>query len=111
MSEEQIKQKAEERAINLWGRDEAYVEERKNCIEDYIAGATENGIHWHDLRKDPNDLPEKMGLGSIEVYIEYKDGVNDFAYYRFDKKRWERSENEQLAVNVIAWCETPQFKE
>ncbi len=109
MTEQQIKQKAEERAINLWGRDEAYVEERNNCKADYIAGATENGIHWHDLRKNPNDLPEKMRLGSREVYIEYKDGVTDFAYYRFDKKWWVRSENEELAENVIAWCKIPTF--
>lgn len=83
----------------------------KAYLSAYLLCLHENGIQWHDLRKDPNDLPEKMGLGSREVYIEYKDGVNDFAYYRFDKKRWERSENEQLAENVIAWCNIPQFKE
>lgn len=39
----------------------AYVDEeagKEIAEEAYIAGATENGIQWHDLRKDPNDLPE-----------------------------------------------------
>lgn len=66
---------------------------------------------WHDLRKNPNDLPEKMGCGSKEVYISYIDGTTDFACYRFDKERWERSEDEEIVTNVIAWTEIPTFKE
>ena len=27
--------------------------------EGYLAGAEENGVVWHDLRKDPNDLPKE----------------------------------------------------
>ena len=83
----------------------------KEIEQAFLAGLKAGRPQWHDLRKNPNDLPEKMSLGSIEVYIEYKDGVTDFAYYRFDKKWWVRSENEELAENVIAWCKIPQFKE
>ena len=76
----------------------------------YLAGAEENGIHWHDLRKDPKDLPHRMGLGSEEVYIQYDTkGVTDFACYRFDKNIWERSEDDEQAVGVIGWCEIPTF--
>lgn len=74
----------------------------------------ENGIMWHDLRKDPNDLPPKMGLGSIEVYIQYAQKypvVTDFAYYRFDKHVWERNENEKEITDVIAWKEIVLPKE
>lgn len=66
---------------------------------------------WHDLRKNPNDLPEKIGPISIEVYVAYECGVTDFACYRFDKKCWERSEDDEEAGNVIAWREVPLFKE
>ena len=66
---------------------------------------------WHDLRKDSNDLPERMGLGSKEVYVSYEGDVTDFACYRFDKEIWERSEDDEEAVGVIAWCEIPIFKE
>lgn len=41
MKEGHIEQKAKERAINLWGIDEVFSEERKNCITDYIAGYNE----------------------------------------------------------------------
>ena len=64
----------EERAEKYY--DEKIYKPRKNkgCIDDYgdpfvgeddvidayIAGAKENGFVWHDLRKDPNDLPKKI---------------------------------------------------
>lgn len=38
---EKFKHKAEEYAINMWGNDEAFIDERNNCKQDYIAGATE----------------------------------------------------------------------
>lgn len=84
---------------------------RCKIADGFLAGLKAGRPQWHDLRKAPNDLPERMGLGSKEVYVAYKDGVTDFACYRFDKKYWERSENEELAENVIAWCEIPKFVE
>lgn len=78
-------------------------------IQAFLAGLKAR-LQWHDLRKDPNDLPEKMGLGSVEVYVQYDTkGVTDFACYRFDKNIWERSEDNEQAVGVIAWCEIPTF--
>ena len=48
---------------------------------------------WHDLRKDSNDLPLKMGIGSEVVLISYDGEVTDFAYYNFEAKRWEHDED------------------
>lgn len=78
----------------------------------YLDGLHEGQPKWHDLRKDPNDLPPRMGLGSEEVYVQYDTkGATDFACYRFDKNIWERSEDDEQAIGVIAWCEIPTFKE
>ena len=85
---------------------EAYL---NNLKDGFLAGLKAGRPQWHDLWENSNDLPEKMGLGSKEVYVAYENGVTDFACYRFDKKYWERSENEELAVNVISWCEIPTF--
>ena len=57
--DETLKQKAEESYKtnivdkNILDRNIASV-----YIRGYLAGAIENGIQWHDLRKDPNDLPK-----------------------------------------------------
>lgn len=75
---------------------------QKAWRDGYIAGATENGIQWHDLRKDPNDLPKKNK--SYWVYIDCQGNK----IYR--SIVWQGC---WLGWNCIplAWCEEPQFKE
>ena len=99
---------AKEYANSQVGCSDGYYE-WEDVKDGFLAGLKAGRPQWHDLRKDPNDLPEKMGLGSKEVYVAYENGITDFACYRFDKKCWERSENEELAENVVAWCEIPTF--
>ena len=79
------------------------------------AGATENGIQWHDLRKDPEDLPKDENVVTViyhdcdrhNTYTACYDIIaENWIYYNFDDGVWER-----LAYEVIAWCEIPQFKE
>lgn len=78
----------------------------------YIAGATENGIQWHDTRHATciEDYPQdKDKLYAFKVnkakyekdtpIIEYMIGSSDDCYY------------EAMMHKVIAWCEIPQFKE
>ena len=79
-----------------------------NVERAYIAGATENGIQWHDLRGDPNDLP-KDRHNVLVVYLngEYQ-RERTFASYRH--KYWVIS-GHKTECEVIAWCEIPQFKE
>lgn len=81
----------------------------------YIAGATENGIQWHDLRKDPNALPKDENVVTViyhdcdryNTYSALYDTIaENWLYYNFDEGVWER-----LTYEVIAWCEIPQFKE
>ena len=73
----------------------------------YIAGAKENGTVWHDLRKDPSDLPKDRS----NVWITY---IN--AYYQtetteasFRHKFWVIG-GHKTECEVIAWCEIPRFE-
>lgn len=75
----------------------------------YIAGAKENGIQWHDLRKNPDDLPE---YETEVIAITESDGslYRGFEYYEV-----EDSENNfdgwSTCQKIIAWAEIPEFKE
>ena len=114
---EELKQKAEESAykncpmpIN-WN--EIDVAERAGYIKGYIAGATENGIQWHDLRKDPNDLPQKVEDErqiSDTVWIHIDNWGTEEGYYDYSLKSWI-VRCRVVNIPVIAWCEIPQFKE
>ena len=84
---------------------------QKAWRDGYIAGATENGIQWHDLRKDLNDLPPKENdVYSKEVRVclgagRYMHSVFSYALKEDgDKHCW-------VGCDPIAWCEEPQFKE
>ena len=112
---EELKQKAEEylKAQCLKRKDCLVLEMSDHYITDvkqaYIDGATENGIQWHDLRKDPNDLPKDNCM----VLVRFEKPAMKFSYFCHSEKKfsaWNKEYgcNVQLH-NVIAWCEIPQF--
>lgn len=76
----------------------------------YLAGLHEGQPKWHDLRKDPNDLPNddrevicKITTSQLGVY-----GTVIDSFIKVGSKRmWKTTPN----VPKIAWCEIPQFKE
>ena len=81
--------------------------------EAYIAGATENSIQWHDLRKDPNDLPEANWKNW--VLAVYDNGILWCRARRevfTDGVYWVNSLH-NVIHDVIMWAriEIPQFKE
>ena len=118
----ELKQKAENFIIDRYKIAECYREDNKETREYmridvhsqyeeeyqmYLAGATENGIKCHDLRKDPNDLPEKIKLVLIRLLGCYVLGWYDGIDFYNDCNKGEKIPKELL----IAWCEIPQFKE
>ena len=68
----------------------------------YIAGAKENGVVWHDLRKDPNDLPNEEK--DVLVYSGEQWRMSVCRYFP-QYKAWE------AGSDTIAWCEIPTFTE
>ena len=87
---------------------------RDNICKAFEDGATfgyQKGVQkldkkWHDLRKNPKDLPEPHSTVLDE-------NVDKIEYIGYDK--WEvYSEYYERYIEVdppIAWCEVPTFKE
>ena len=66
---------------------------------------------WHDLRKNPDDLPEAIGGGYESDYVLVMIGTpewNDWeqAYYHHGKRLWSTYEQ-----NVFAWRYIEPFEE
>lgn len=79
----------------------------------YVVGAIENGIQWHDLRKNPNDLPEADCKNW--VLAVYDNGTLWCRARRevfADGVYWVNSFHHTIE-NVVLWAkiEIPQFKE
>lgn len=65
---------------------------------------------WHDLRKNPDDLPEAVGDGYESEYVLVMTGTPEWnsweqAYYHHDKKLWSTYDQ-----NVFAWRYIEPFK-
>ena len=66
---------------------------------------------WHDLRKNPDDLPEAIGGGYESEYVLVMIGIPEWnhwewAYYHHDKKLWSTYEQ-----NIFAWRYIEPFEE
>ena len=66
---------------------------------------------WHDLRKNPDDLPEGFECGYESEYVLVMIGTPEWnsweqAYYHHDKKMWSTYDQ-----NVFAWRYIEPFKE
>ena len=66
---------------------------------------------WHDLRKNPDDLPEAIGGGDESEYVLVMIGTPEWyscewAYYSHNAKMWSIYEQ-----NVFAWRYIEPFKE
>ena len=66
---------------------------------------------WHDLRKNPDDLPEAIGGGYESEYVLVITGTPEWnsweqAYYHHGKRLWSTYEQ-----NVFAWRYIEPFEE
>ena len=66
---------------------------------------------WHDLRKNPDDLPEAVDGGYESEYVLVMIGTPEWnsweqAYYKHDKRMWSTYDQ-----NVFAWRYIEPFKE
>ena len=89
-------------------------EEYKNCkfekiehycdkaifITGFLAGLKAGRPQWHDLEKDPTDLPKDSRIVSDQEgnNVKYVEHLNKWFYRHITCK-----------ANVIAWCEIPIF--
>lgn len=83
---------------------------RSPTIEEaYNAGTKSNGAVWHDLSKNPQDLPKDDRDVYVATLSPYEEKENAFEY---DFDSWNGEEWFITAVNdVVAWRETPMFEE
>lgn len=74
----------------------------ENVEEAYLAGLkAARKEMWHDLRENPNDLPEDCVINQDGKRVLY-DRIN---------KVWRNDDaDEYICDDTIAWCEIPTFE-
>ena len=95
------------------GKD-AYIKAKEDaCILAVEALKKADKYRWHDLRKNPDDLPEAIGGGYESEYVLVMIGTpewnnHEWAYYNHNTRMWSTPFYEQ---NVFAWRYVEPFKE
>lgn len=91
---------------------EAYIKAKEDaCILAVEALKKADKHKWHNLSKNPDDLPEAIGDGYESDYVLVMIGTPewnslDWAYYNHDKKEWSIYEQD-----VFAWRYIEPFEE
>ena len=100
--------KDEEMAVEYSKSVCAWIEDREPLDEKDIQDAFLAGLKaarkemWHDLRENPNDLPEDCAINQDGKRVLY-DHIN---------KVWRNDDaDEYICDDPIAWCEIPTFEE
>lgn len=97
-------EKAEEYVQSIEGDDCVIITDREERKQAYLAGLKAGRPQWHDLRKDPNDLPKKNG--------EYWAYMSSYGNKIKRALVWENGVFDNMYdATILAWCEIPQFKE
>ena len=91
----------------------AYDEGFKDCAKARLNVTTISDCpiknEWHDLRKNPADLPEIKRHYSSKTVITDNGNI---AYYDYSDGFWyDWNDDYQLGTEVIAWCDFPKFEE
>lgn len=86
-----------------------YLEKENEALKQALA---EGKPKWHDLRKDPDDLPKDTGEFITNIgYLTYDmDGSGRFFWHTPICDACDYLD-EVEADEVIAWCELPKFEE
>ena len=93
------------------GKD-AYIKAKEDaCILAVEALKKADKYRWHDLRENPDDLPEAIGGSYVSEYVFVMIGTPgwnncEWAYYKHNHKEWSTYEQ-----NIIAWRYIEPFKE
>ena len=88
---------------------------RCKIAEAFLAGLKAGRPQWHNLEKDPNDLPPKrvprtdcvVKVLNPQCSVTVLDTFGNRVWFNYRNNRWRKEPFEE--IEVIAWCEIPTF--
>ena len=104
MTDEEIEKEAKEYADWFWG---ASPSTQRAIKQAYLDGLAEGRKEkWHDLRKNPDDLPKHSGLYCVQC--------GEVREYVKEEKSWFTVDFDPCmnrTEETYLWCEIPKFEE
>lgn len=69
----------------------------------------ESKLKWHDIRKDPNDMPPKEEESNFTIKVFTNTG--EIAFYTYYDNTWVCDFDGMHLSGIVAWTELPKFEE
>ena len=79
---------------------------RLGRYEGFLAGLKAGRPQWHDLRKNPNDLPKRMRKSILSRTVLNQIGTP--CHYNYELECWQNWSYIEIDTPV-AWCEIHTF--
>lgn len=100
---------AEEYLQGIEGDDCVIITDREERKQAFLAGLKAGRPQWHNLRKNPTDLPKEQKEYWCKInYYESDEVFNGCLTYNPKLKGFNLDPDEEL-FEVTAWCEIPTF--
>ena len=113
MTDEEMAEKYKE-TVHRWRDSKGELVQEEDIVQAFLAGLKAGRPQWHDLRKNPNDLPKEVGnyiVCYLDTACERHTFELSFVDYLEDE-HWIDENGHDIEVydeGVIAWCEIPTF--
>ena len=95
---------AEEYLQSIEGDDCVIITDREERKQAFLAGLKAGRPQWHDLEKDPTDLPKDK-----EYVLVYTNLTNYYVAEKVENHFMSKGWGFIPMSTVIAWCEIPTF--
>ena len=79
---------------------------KEDVIPAFLAGLKAGRPVWHDLRKNPSDLPKRMRKSILSRTVLNQIGTP--CHYNYELECWQNWSYIEIDTPV-AWCEIPTF--
>ena len=102
MKDEEMAEEYIEKNCKIWEEGELTVDEIVRLV--YLAGLNAGRPQWHDLEKEPTDLPKDNHNVWCKALDHYGEG-----WYDKDTNTWTLIYRGYHLHCIEAWCEIPTF--
>lgn len=102
MKDEELTEEYIEKNCKIWEEGELTVDEIVRLA--FLAGLKAGRLQWHDLEKDPTDLPKDKHDVWCKIFDYYGEG-----WYDKDTNTWTLIYKGYHLHCIDAWCKLPTF--
>ena len=103
MTDEEMAEEYKE-TVHRWRDSKGELVQEEDVKQAFLDGLKAGRPKWHNLRKNPDDLPKRLNFMSETVVNQ----IGTPCHYNYEQECWQNWSFIEIETPV-AWCEIPTF--